>query len=154
MRWNSIIRSARVANIIALLALGISIWSALYAHRLGKFSETAYIEEKRAVIRLLAYDLRITEDDFLQDVENFLSNSDYKFQTEDAIRLGQIRDETKSVIKDTKELQSGIDKTDLDGDPRFVNYYASKLEEFRRHFERNKKLLVDLKSRISQRQKP
>jgi len=91
MKFPSFVRSPAAANIIALAALGISIWSALYAHRLGKFSESTYVEEKRSTIRLLAYDLEVSEKDFLEDVESFLSNSDYKLKTEDAIRFGKLR---------------------------------------------------------------
>ena len=146
--------ASAIANIIAVAALGISIWSALYAHRLGKFSESTYAEEKRSAIRLSAYDFGVIEKDFLEDVENFLSNSDYEFKTEDAIRLGKLRDDLNSLIESTKKLQSGIDKDDLANDPRFANYYVSTLEEYRRRLERNKKQFADLKAELSKEQKP
>ena len=101
VKSQSFVRSPAAPNIIALLALVISIWSALYAHRLGKFSESTYVEEKRSAIRLLAYDLEATGKDFLEDVDNFLSKSDYKFKTEDTIRLGKVRDDMESLIEST-----------------------------------------------------
>ena len=121
---------------------------------MGKFSESAYVEEKRSAIHLLAYDLGVIEKDFLEDVDSFLSNSDYKFKTEDAIRLGKLRDDMNSLVESTNKLQSDIDRANLGDDPRLVNYYASTLEESRRRLERDKKLFVDVKSNISKQQKP
>jgi hypothetical protein len=147
------IRSAGVANIIAVVALGISLWSASYAYRLGKFSEATYVEEKRSVIRLTAYDLEVTDRDFLEEIGNFLSNPDYKLQPEDAIRIGKLRDETNSVLTDAKRIQDAIDKADFGGDPRLLNYFTSGLEESRKRLERSKKELVDFKTGILKEQK-